>query len=56
MLSMMIQVKGFLPGYHMNKENWLTVLLDGTVEEAKILDFFDMSYDLIDEESKICKE
>ena len=56
MLSMMIQVKGFLPGYHMNKENWLTVLLDGTVEEAKILDFLDMSYDLIDEESKICKE
>lgn len=56
MVNMMIQVKGFLPGYHMNKENWLTVLLDGTVEEAKILDFLDMSYDLIDEESKICKE
>ena len=39
---------GFLPGYHMNKEHWITMLMDGTVSEAKILDFLDMSYDLID--------
>lgn len=26
----------------------ITMLLDGTVSEAKILDFLDMSYDLID--------
>lgn len=41
-------VYGFLPGYHMNKEHWITMLMDGTVSEAKILDFLDMSYDLID--------
>ena len=34
--------------YHMNKKYWITMLLDGTVSEAKILDFLDMSYDLID--------
>ncbi len=39
---------GFLPGYHMNKKYWITMLLDGTVSEAKILDFLDLSYDLID--------
>ena len=39
---------GVLPGYHMNKDNWITILLDGTVSEAKVLDFLDMSYDLID--------
>ena len=36
------------PGYHMNKKYWITMLLDGSVSEAKILDFLDMSYDLID--------
>lgn len=48
MVSSLIQSKGFLPGYHMNKGSWITILLDGTVSEAKILDFLDMSYDLID--------
>ena len=37
-----------IPAYHMNKEHWITMLMDGTVSEAKILDFLDMSYDLID--------
>ena len=44
----MTHMKGFLPGYHMDKSNWITILLDGTVQEAKILDFLDMSYDLTD--------
>ena len=39
---------GITPGWHMNKKYWITMLLDGTVSEAKILDFLDMSYDLID--------
>ena len=47
MTSMIIQTYGFLPGYHMNKRHWITILLDGTVSESKILDFLDMSYDLI---------
>ena len=32
----------------MNKQHWITILLDGSVSEAKTLDFLDMSYDLID--------
>ena len=48
MISMIIQTYGFLPGYHMNKQHWITILLEGSVSEAKILDFLDMSYDLID--------
>lgn len=49
MVSLLTQTYGFLPGCHMNKKYWITMLLDGTVSEAKILDFLDMSYDLIDE-------
>ena len=48
MTGMIIQTYGFLPGYHMNKQHWITILLDGIVGESKILDFLDMSYDLID--------
>ena len=44
MTSMIIQTYGFLPGYHMNKQHWITILLDGSVSEAKTLDFMDMSY------------
>ena len=48
MVGLLTQTYGFLPGYHMNKKYWITMLLDGTVSEAKILDFLDISYDLID--------
>ena len=37
---------GILPAYHMNKEHWITVLLDGTVTKQKICDLIDISYDL----------
>ena len=37
---------GFLPGYHMNKKHWITVLLDGTVPKAEVFGLLDMSYDL----------
>ena len=37
---------GIFPAYHMNKEHWITVLLDGTVEKQKICDLIDISYDL----------
>lgn len=48
MIDMLIQTYGFLPGYHMNKRYWLTILLDGSVRDAQVLDFLVMSYDLID--------
>ena len=38
--------RGFLPGYHMNHEKWLTILLDGTVEPEKIYPLLEMSFEL----------
>ena len=37
---------GIFPGWHMNKAHWLTVALDGTVEDEKIKFLVDMSYEL----------
>lgn len=39
--------EGFLPAYHMNKANWVTVLLDGTVDEERVADLLDMSYQMV---------
>lgn len=35
------------PGYHLNKRNWNTVTLDGTVAVKDVLDWVDDSYDLV---------
>ena len=37
---------GFFPAYHMNKTNWITVCLDGTVPAEKLKLLLDMSYEL----------
>ena len=38
--------QGFYPAYHMNKENWITVALDGSAPDDKIKMLVDMSYEL----------
>ena len=46
MLGGLRKDEGILPAYHMNKEHWITILLDGTVQKQKICDLIDISYDL----------
>ena len=42
--DLLVQKEGILPGYHMNKEHWITVLLDGTVEEHSVCGLIDASF------------
>ena len=37
---------GVLPAYHMNKDKWITFMLDGSAEREDILVLLAMSYDL----------
>ena len=37
--------KGFLKAYHMNKEHWVTIILN-EVDQNKIKELIDLSYDL----------
>ena len=46
-ISMIVSAKGYLPAYHMNKQHWLTILLDGTVPVEQVLEMIDESYALI---------
>ena len=36
-----------LPGYHLNKRHWNTVLIDGSLAEHAIRDMIEDSYDLV---------
>jgi len=47
MIGMIVSMEGYLPAYHMNKQHWLTVLLDGTVPVEQVLERIDESYALI---------
>ena len=42
--DMLIREDGIMPAYHMNKQRWITVLLDGTVPEDQVFNLIDMSY------------
>lgn len=44
LLGSFLQEKGFFPAYHMNKANWITILLDGSVSKEEIFKFIDMSF------------
>ena len=39
-------VNGILPAYHMNKNHWITVLLDGTLPLKNIQHLIEASYEL----------
>jgi predicted DNA-binding protein (MmcQ/YjbR family) len=36
-----------LPGYHLNKRHWNTVIIDGSVPDETIRDMIEDSYDLV---------
>lgn len=36
-----------LPGYHMNKKHWNTIVVDGSVPSKKLKEWIDHSYELV---------
>lgn len=38
--------KGLFPAYHMNKDSWISVLLDGSVPANEVKDLLELSYQL----------
>jgi len=45
-----------LPGYHMNKKHWNTILVNGTVGDALLKKWIDHSYDLIRPKDKSIRQ
>ncbi len=47
---------GIFPAYHMNKNYWISVLLDGSVDDEKLKLLLDISYELTDIKIKKAKQ
>jgi len=46
-LALRAMYKSVRPGYHLNKEHWNTVTLDGSVPHDHLLEMIDHSYELV---------
>ena len=46
MIGSLLDGKGYLPGYHMNKEHWITLVLDGSVPLEQVCALIGLSYEL----------
>lgn len=46
-IGMITQTSGYMAAYHMNKQHWLTIFLDGTVPKDQIFERVDESYQLV---------
>lgn len=52
MVGSMRMNDGVFPGYHMNKDHWITVLLDGSADDELVFSLLDMSYELAGKKQK----
>ena len=50
------KMKGYFPAYHMHRENWITILLDGTVPTKDIIPLIDLSFELTDKKPRKTKK
>ena len=44
-----------LPGYHMNKKHWNTIVVDGSVSSKQLKEWIDLSYELVSQKQKKSK-
>lgn len=44
LMGSVLQQPGIFPGYHMNKDSWISVSLDGSVPEDTVKMLLDVSY------------
>lgn len=40
----LLSKQGFYPAYHMNKKNWITIILDNTLPDKEIIEYIKESY------------
>ena len=51
MTGSLLSMKGILPAYHMQKNSWISVLLDGSADEEQVFSLLDMSYEIVKQSS-----
>lgn len=48
-VNTLLERKGFYKAYHMNKKNWVTILLDDTVDDKEIISYIEKSHQLTEQ-------
>ncbi len=56
MIGSLLAEDGFFPAYHMNKDSWITIALDGSVGKEKLEILLDMSFDLTNTKTRRRKD
>ena len=46
-----LKEKGIYPAYHMSKKSWITIILDDTCKDEKIMELIDISYEIVNKKS-----
>ncbi len=46
-----LKEKSIFPAYHMSKKSWITIILDDTCKDEKIMELIDISYELVNKKS-----
>lgn len=46
LIGSLLHNDGYFPAYHMNKQNWITITLDGSVPKEEIFNFMHLSFEL----------
>lgn len=47
MIGSLLSTKGFLPAYHMNKNHWISIILDDSLPDVQITPLLELSYDSV---------
>lgn len=51
-IGSLLHNEGFMPAYHMNKNSWISIILDGRVGGDEIRDLICLSYEIIEKKKK----
>lgn len=51
-IDSLVKKKGFYPAYHMNKKNWITLLLDDTLSDEEVMECLEESYQYTEEKKE----
>ena len=52
-IQSLLKEKGFFPAWHMNKKSWITITLDNTLSDTKIMKYIEKSHNYTIKKQKI---
>lgn len=55
LIGSLLMNQSYLPAYHMNKEHWISILLDGSVPVDEIFHFLNLSFNMTKKEKSKTK-